>query len=143
MTKFITIKIEEYGADKPKIVKYDDNSYDNVGDYARFFNSSSPLWVEDSERNLCLLQQTQQYANEMLRTRGHLFLNEVYDLLGMVRSRAGTVVGWTYKKNDPCGDNRVDFGIFEEHNQDFVNGNDTSVLLDFNVDGCILDSLII
>ena len=29
----------------------------------------------------------------------------------------------------------------EDHNQDFVNGFETSVLLDFNVDGCIIDKL--
>lgn len=141
MAKIITIKIEEHETERPKIVKNKDGSYTNVSDYARFFNSSSPAWTTSSEYNKVFLRQQQLFANDKLRARGHLFLNEVYDMLGMVRSKAGAVVGWVYDEKNPYGDNYVDFGIFEEHNQDFVNGIETSVLLDFNVDGCIIDKL--
>ena len=88
------------------------------------------------------LRRQQDYANEKLRSKGHLFLNEVYDMLGIHRTKAGNVVGWIYDEKNPVGDNYVDFGIYDIHkeqNRDFVNGIERSILLDFNVDGPILD----
>ena len=141
MSKIITITIEEREIDKPKIVKNEDGSYGNVSDYARFFNSSCVAWSKDSEYNLMFLKQQQMHATARLRAAGYLFLNDVYDMLGMTRSKRGAVVGWVYDDKNPVGDNYVDFGIFEDHNQDFVNGYENDALLDFNVDGCILDKL--
>ena len=106
--------------------------------YARFFDEVSPNWTKDAEYNRLFVQAQQNYFNHLLHSRGHVFLNEVYDLLGMERSKEGAVVGWVY---DPYGqnegDNFIDFGIFEVYNRDFVNGNERSILLDFNVDGVI------
>lgn len=111
-------------------------------DYARFFDEACPAWEKNSEYNLMFLRAQQQYANDLLQSRGHLFLNEVYDMLGIPRTKAGQVVGWVYSKTDPVGDNFVDFGIYDIHretNRDFVNGYERSILLDFNVDGNIWD----
>lgn len=111
-------------------------------DYARFFDESCPGWTKDPEFNLMFLKNQQRYANDRLKTKGSLFLNEVYDMLGMQRTRAGACVGWIYDEKNPTGDNFVDFGIYDlynEKNRDFVNGYERSVLLDFNVDGNILD----
>ena len=141
MSKIITITIEEREIEKPKIVKNEDGSYGNVSDYARFFNSSCAAWTKDSECNLMFLRQQQMYATARLRAQGYLFLNDVYDMLGMTRSKRGAVVGWIYDEKNPVGDNCVDFGLFEDYNQDFVNGIEDAALLDFNVDGCILDRL--
>lgn len=47
-----------------------------------------------------------------------------------------------YDKKNPIGDNYVDFGIYntsKEANRNFVNGYERTILLDFNVDGNILD----
>ena len=71
-----------------------------------------------------------------------MFLNEVYDLLGIQRTKAGNIVGWIYDPNNPehAGDNCIDFGIYDLYNKDkraFVNGYEKSILLDFNVDGNI------
>lgn len=109
--------------------------------YARFFDQSCAGWSKDSEYNLAYLRQQQIHANELLKLKGHLYLNEVYDLLGIPRTKAGQVVGWVYDEKNPIGDNCVDFGIFNEGNESFVNGYEKSVLLDFNVDGNILDYL--
>ena len=79
----------------------------------------------------------------MLKSRGHLFLNEVYDLLDIPRSKAGQVVGWVYNKNNNVkGDNYVDFNIYDitdKAKRSFVNGYERTILLDFNVDGVIYD----
>ena len=111
-------------------------------DYSRFFDETCTAWDRNSEYNLMFLKMRQAEANKILQTRGHLFLNEVYDLLGMQRSQAGNIVGWIYDEKNPDheGDNYVDFGIYDlydEKKRAFVNGYEKSILLDFNVDGNI------
>src|SRR6516162_605963 len=102
--------------------------------YARFFDEYSPNWQKNAELNRLFVQCQQNYANNLLQARGHVFLNEVYDMLGIERSRAGSVVGWVISD---YGDNYIDFGMFEVYSRDFVNGQERSILLDFNVDGVI------
>lgn len=117
----------------------DPNEY---SDYARVFDNGSYGWSKDAESNLIFLKQQQNWANEVLQSKGHLFLNEVYDMLNIPRTKAGQVVGWIYDKEHPTGDNFVDFGIYNlniEKARDFVNGYERSIVLDFNVDGPILD----
>lgn len=109
-------------------------------DYARFFDAASPYWQNDPEYNLMFLKAQQQYANDLLRAKGRLFLNDVYDMLGIEKTKAGQVVGWVYDRENPNGDNFVDFGIYDmskERVRAFVNGYETNILLDFNVDGNI------
>jgi hypothetical protein len=106
--------------------------------YARFFDEHSRHWEKTPEHNRLFVQCQQNYANNLLQARGHLFLNEVYDMLDIPRSTAGQVVGWVIGDE---GDNYVDFGIFEAANSSFVNGWERSILLDFNVDGVIYDKI--
>jgi len=112
-----------------------------VSDYARFFNSASIHWTKSSEHNLMFLRLIQRHCNDLLKARRHLFLNEVYDQLDIPRTKAGQVVGWIYDEKNPMGDNFVDFGIYNLRNENFVNGYESSILLDFNVDGNILERL--
>lgn len=140
-------KIEEIVVDeetgKEKKVKktievVDPNSM--YSEYARFFDDGCKGWEKNSEYNLMFLRAQQQYANDLLRARGHLFLNEVYDMLGIERTKAGQVVGWIYDPENGSGDNYVDFGIYDINKpkaRDFVNGYERTILLDFNVDGSI------
>lgn len=107
-------------------------------DYARVFDESCIGWSKTPEYNLVFLKQQQAHANKLLQQNGYLFLNEVYDMIGVPRSKAGQVVGWIYDEKNPIGDNYVDFGIYDitrEKVRDFVNGYERSILLDFNVDG--------
>lgn len=107
--------------------------------YARFFDEYSTQWTRNPEYNLMFLNAQQNYANDKLHATGHLFLNEVYEMLGLPHTQAGSVVGWVLNKG---GDNCVDFGIYDLHDQikrAFVNGFEPSILLDFNVDGVIYD----
>ena len=112
--------------------------------YARFFDETSEYWEKNAEYNRMFLIQTQNHMNDLLRRRGHLFLNEVHDALGMTRTQYGNIVGWVYNEKNPVGDNYVDFGIFDlydETKRHFVNGYERSILLDFNVDGNVLELL--
>lgn len=112
-----------------------------ISTYARFFDELSSNWSKEPEYNLMFLKCQQNYANDLLHSRGHIFLNEVYDMLGLPRSKAGQVVGWVMGKD---GDNFVDFNIYDFESDEaraFVNGEERSILLDFNVDGTIFDKI--
>lgn len=109
--------------------------------YARFFDEYSTQWQRDPAYNVLFVNCQQNYANDLLRARGHVFLNEVYDMLGLPRTKEGSVVGWL---RDGDGDGYVDFKVFEGDTFsaiNFVNGSEPSVLLDFNVDGIIYDKI--
>ena len=146
--KEITTKDKD--GNKVKETVYEsDNPLDYISEYARFFDESCSDYTKDPNYNLMFLRRQQDYANEVLKCRGHLFLNEVYDMIGIPRSSAGQVVGWIYDKDNPKGDNYVDFGLYtltglevnDERKRAFINGQERSVLLDFNVDGVIYDMI--
>lgn len=121
-----------------------ENPLNGVSEYAKFFDEVSTNWSKDPEYNLMFLRRQQDWANEKLKATGYLFLNEVYDMLGIPRTQAGQVVGWIYDTKNPNGDNYVDFGIYDVHSEakrGFVNGVERSILLDFNVDGVIYDKI--
>lgn len=109
--------------------------------YARLFSEGLDDWEPSAELNMIFLRSQQNWLNQKLAARGHVFLNEVYDALGMERSKLGQMVGWVY--GNPAGDNFIDFGLYDEEGneriRDFVNLKENSVLLDFNVDGVIYD----
>lgn len=118
------------------------NGVHETSEYARFFDEWCKGWTKDAEANLVFLRQVEAWANQRLQTVGHLFLNEVYDALGIPRSKAGQIVGWVYNTDKPNGDNKVDLGIYNinrENCRDFVNGRERSILIDPNVDGPIYE----
>jgi len=107
--------------------------------YARLFDQTNKNWTPEHMHNSYFVQCQQRYANDLLNARGHIFLNEVYKMLGMPESREGCIVGWLKGGN---GDGFVDFGVFsgdELTGFDFASGDEKSVWLDFNVDGPIWD----
>lgn len=123
----------------------------DISPYARFFdqytmdeNGESIVnqnWQSSNEYNLIFIKAQERYANDLLRVRKRLFLNEVYDMLGLPRTKAGQIVGWVYDDDNPVGDNYVDFGLYSDNlsYSDYVNGFDPAILLDFNVDGNVWD----
>ena len=126
-----TVKKTIQVADEPK-----------PSEYAKFFDEYCKGWQKDPDYNLMYLRNMQSFANDKLRCQGFLFLNDVYEMLGIPKTKAGQIVGWIYDKEHPIGDNYVDFGIYDldsESKRLFVNGHERSILLDFNVDGPILE----
>jgi hypothetical protein len=158
--------VEKYGEEEDREFRYGVQEVDYIDDngkiytekqpgdlpsmYARFFDEYSSSWSKEPEYNYVFLSCTQKMANDQLKARGHLFLNEVYDMLGIDRTQAGQAVGWVLSP-DGDGDNYVDFGIFKGRGwfkskedmelRDFINGRNNSILLDFNVDGVIYDKI--
>jgi hypothetical protein len=111
--------------------------------YARFYDQdSSDNWSPHPEVNMLFLRNVQNYCNDRLKARGHLFLNEVFTELGLSHTHAGAIVGWRW--NQGSGDDFVDFGIWDPRGEevlDFFNGKEGAILLDFNVDGVIWNQI--
>ena len=111
--------------------------------YARWFDEASVYWRKSPGYNSMFVRSQERYWNQRLRIDGHVFLNQVYESLGLPHTTAGAVVGWIF---DPsAGDEpQIDFGLLNgdiEAYRDFLNGRERSVLLDFNVDGLIYDMI--
>lgn len=125
----------------------------DVSGYARFFEKYTvdedgnsilnPHWEPNNEYNIMFIKAQENYANDLLKAKKRLFLNDVYEMLGLPRTKAGQVVGWVYDKDNPVGDNYVDFGLYTDNlsYSDFANGLDPAILLDFNVDGNIWEMM--
>lgn len=113
--------------------------------YARWFDEENGNWNAPpfGEYNLLFLRTQQTWANDRLRSHGHMFLNEVYSQLGLAHTSAGSVVGWVYRRENNAGDNYIDFGCWDDHGnlRDFNNGREGAILLDFNVDGLIWEQI--
>ena len=114
-----------------------------TGVHTRIFDEYCTGWEKDKNYNQLFLRSQERYCNDLLVARGHLFLNEVYDLLGMQKTEEGNIVGWLYDLHNPNLNNHVSFGIYENMDdpnvREFINGNERSIILSFNPDGVILD----
>lgn len=110
--------------------------------YSVVFCEGNTGWTKNAELNKVFLIQQQNWANDKLRLRGYLTLNEVYEMIGAPTTAYGQIAGWVYTEDCSIGDNFVDFGIFDVNNEkacDFVNGRERSIILDFNCIGNILE----
>lgn len=151
-TKRITEKkkiIDENGKKKTETVVVDE--YDDIlpSPYAKFFDETNEHWCSErqygpnaTEYSMIFLRQTQSWANRILEVRGYIFLNEVYQALGLDMTDIGAITGWV---KDGEHDDFVDFGLYDinkEATRRFVNGtNKHAILLDFNVDGNIIGKI--
>lgn len=119
------------------------NSLKALSPYARIIaEESSTCWDPNEDYTSQNLAAIQLWANRRLERKGHLFLNEVFDQLGLSRTREGAVVGWL--KNGE-GDNYVSFGDFDASiyrvPSDDYTRVDSNFIVDFNVDGVIWDRI--
>lgn len=136
--------VDENGKTKKTktIVPVVENEKNSV--YARFFDETNPNWEKNPDYNLMFLRAQENYANQRLRADGYLFLNDVYESLGIPKCSIGQVVGWIYDPEDQNADCHVSFGIYDLYRavtRDFVNGFEPAILLDFNVDGVMWDKI--
>lgn len=112
---------------------------DGVSPYGVIFDGTNVNWSADEDLSMLHLKCQQQYANDILQTRGHIFLNEVYKMLGFPHTPAGAVTGWVKGNGDDFVDFNIFEGIFEGEDQ---NGHTvTKWALDFNVDGVMYDKI--
>ena len=112
---------------------------DEVSPYGVIFDEENHNWSADEDLAVLHLKCQEQYANDILQARGHLFLNEVYKMLGFPHTPAGAVTGWVKGQGDDFVDFNIQDGIFEGEDK---NGRTvTKWALDFNVDGVMYDKI--
>lgn len=132
-----TVKVK----DKDGNVKDLEVEIDDAGGYKFLFDEvTSNNWSSDPGYNRIFLQAQENYANDLLASRGHVFLNDIFDGLGMQRTAAGSVVGWIAEEGA-----HVDFGMRNpgyEPNDLFWADEESSIRLNFNVQGVIFDKLV-
>jgi hypothetical protein len=157
-------KIEETVVDdngKTKTVKKNIGVADRnaLGPYSFIYDESSRCWEKSGDYNRMFLNAQQAAANDKLRSKGYLFLNEVLDELDIPRTEEqiamGQAVGWCYDPVNPTktGDGYVEFGVYESYFQDeIIHKKDKATgepvgsevysrypILEFNVDGNIYE----
>ena len=135
---------EETGKQKTvKTKKEVDNGFgEGYSEYARMWYCGNTGWSDDPEDRLRFLTYQERVLTEKLRRKGYLFLNEVYRVLGYQETKAGQIVGWIYDPDNKERDGYVSFGIFnirKPKNGEFIDGTEEAIILDFNVDGPIID----
>ena len=126
--------------EKEQVEKTETGMVMQTDDSCRFFDSSNPNWDKNPAFSMMWLRGQQNILNDLLHTRGHVFLNEVYDALGFPHTPQGAVLGWI----DGEGDNCIDFGLYDQNKENvrrFVNGVDNVIMLEFNHDGVIWDRI--
>lgn len=148
--KVETTTMDEKGKTKKSTETVKSVEKPDISDYAKFFSFDNEQfqWMDaqhhtpDWDANIRFLNCQQAYANQKLELQGYLFLNDVYDMLGLPKTKAGQVVGWIFDPENKSIDSYVSFGIFEPRNHRTINGyEEECILLDFNVDGVIIDRI--
>ena len=101
------------------------------------FDKGSHMWSRDGNYNLIFLRTQERHCNDILKYRGHIFLNEVFDILGLPRTKLGQIVGWYYNENSPKENVPVIFDVFEGTDDE----GDYSATITFHVQGEILSKI--
>ena len=136
--KFDEIEVDESTGKEKKVKKNVVVADPNLeSDYAVYFDEKSPNYEPNYDYNMMFVKSQQAYANDRLQAKGCLFLNDVYDSLGLPLTKAGQIVGWT--KDGPDG--YVNFRIQEVERETADGGHEPVILLDFNVEGNVWDKM--
>lgn len=127
--------LDDYSADKTEYRKGE--SFGSP--YRVYWGPGATEWSRDEQLAHMTLVATQNYYNNVLQSRGYVFLNEIYDALGLPATPHGQIVGWLYNGD---GDNFINIARdVDEEYMEHVNGLVTTWWLDFNVDGPIYQEL--
>lgn len=102
--------------------------------YARTFGPGNKHWMNHEWSNhewsnRMFIQTQQNWFNDLLKARGYVFLNDVYEALGFERTRSGQIVGWSKDSGKT-----IEFDYVDD-------STDGGIILNFNVDGIILHKL--
>lgn len=133
-----TVITDEKGKEKVVAEIVDEYEINDYSMYARVYDKTCKGYTRDATANFMFLNACEQFATNKLITNGILFLNDVYAMLGIEPTKEGQVVGWVFDKTIPISQNRVSFGLdklYHEGTRRFLNGEESDIILDFNVDG--------
>lgn len=112
--------------------------------FLKLFDESNPNFTKNPTRNLDFLRQQVDFLNRRLVAEGFVSLNDVLYQLGYNRCAEGSIYGWFYDPDNPNCHNEIDIGIKDIRRktiQNAINGYEPVILLNFNVDGLIINKL--
>lgn len=142
-------EVEDEKGKKTKVKTLASNQAE-LSDFEFLFESKNPLWTPYEDRNEYLIRAQVNYMNDLLIARGHVFLNEVLDRLGIEQTPSGALTGWIYvdpetpEFKNHGGDNFIDPRLFNLDNartRELEHFEKATFLLDFNCDGIIYDKI--
>ena len=64
----------------------------------KIIDHHSPLWRNNREHNNCAIRCALECCYSLLKSQGYLFLNQVYQKLGLALTKEGQTSGWVYNK---------------------------------------------
>ena len=98
--------------------------------YAINFDERCIGWCAETKYNRMLGVNLENWFNDILRSRGYVFLRDIYESLGTPITRDSCIAGW--KRDNESDDVFVKITIQEV-------GRSSNLALDFNVEENILD----
>lgn len=101
----------------------------------RFFDEFCTRHTKDAAHNINFLINAQSILNTMLKARHVLFLNDVYEEIGLPKTQAGYQYGWVYSPGESGPQDLVDFGLpfmDREWQSRMEKNHEYSYLLHFN-----------
>lgn len=109
--------------------------------YAMVFDETNNYWSDDPLQRAAMFENIQVILKHSFERNGFMFLNEAYKCLGGKQTAAGNVVGWVFGSNDKMRDNEIKLDIqeFKVPSIKHRGGYETRYIIDFNVDGPILN----
>jgi len=137
---------DEKTGETTTVRKYDKDVVDRSG-LSRYFDEFSIYWDKyNPDQNIAHIRSVLHQANDQLYANGHLFLNDVYQMLGIPDTKEGAILGWIVDEDHQ--NPYVDFGVYGVNSDDpwdFSNeepwDGKMGILLTFNVDGIIYDKI--
>lgn len=80
----------------------------------KIFDRECLAWKNNAQYCIRFITRNIVFANDKLRIRGWISLNDVYDLLGLPRELEAQIIGWKFtgEKNHEC----IEFETIEEQN---------------------------
>lgn len=94
------------------------------------WDSKSEIFSFQMDLNKHVVEMYEQFLNDKLRIKGHLFLNEALDEFDIPRERIGQTHGWVWKKFQPGGLVKIRLAT-----------RDSKVFVTFNTDGDIMNQV--
>lgn len=140
--EYVELTVDEDGAQHTLTKSSEVSNVDEAYDFARYYIGSDMNNMHDLNYDEMFLRTQQTMANELLQAKHILLLNDVYELLGFKKTKAGAVVGWINDARKPYGDNYVDFRMHLTCHPDKAGELQPAYFLDFNAAGSVLDAAV-
>jgi hypothetical protein len=93
------------------------------------YDRSSQNWSTNQDVNMLFLRNVENYINDRLSFRGNVFLNEIFDELGLPRTSKGATDGWLLSNG-----NTIQFNPSPPDKEG-------AITLTFHTDGVIYDKI--